>query len=134
MRKYALVAVGIVAVFLTGTPPGSDGCAMAASSDHACCAQAAPEPSPGCCSSDKAATAPTEPDHRSRCDCVHPAPTRSALVSSGSPPAPDKTQSAEPNAEAPSSGLLSEHSVRTVRQVRNHPPPSVFLLDCAFLI
>jgi hypothetical protein len=134
MRKYALIAVGIVAVLLTGTPPGSDGCALAASSDHACCAQAAPEPSPGCCSSDKAAAAPTEPDHGSRCDCIHPASTQSALVASSSPPAPDKTQSVEPNAEAPSSGSLSENPARTARHVRNHPPPPVFLLDCAFLI
>ena len=134
MSNYALVTIGIAAVLLTGSVPGGDGCGVATPTDHACCAEPAPERTSACCPSTSSPASPAEDEHGSRCDCIHPASTQAAMVASSSPPEPEKTQSAERNCDGPFSDLLCQRSVRATGHLRNHPPPPVFLLDCAFLI
>jgi hypothetical protein len=134
MSKYALVAVGITAVLLTGTAPGGDACAVAASSDHACCVEQVHEPASACCSTTSVPASSTADERGSRCDCIHPASTPAAMVPSSSPPSPEKALCTAPNHHALPSDELTDTSARTTAQVRNHAPPPVFLLDCAFLI
>ena len=75
------------------------------------------------------------PEHGDRCDCIHPASTQAAMVVSSSPPTPDeKALSTAPNHTAPPSDVLPDIFARAAAQVRNHAPPPVYLLDCAFLI
>lgn len=134
MRKYAFSAIGIAAVLLTGTAPGGDGCGLVLSADHTCCAPSATEASSECCADSDGPDHSPAPEHRDRCDCIHPVSSQAALFVSSSPPAPEEPLSTAPKHDAPSSDALPDNSVRTAPQVRNHAPPPVFLLDCAFLI
>ena len=134
MRKHSLVAVGIAALLLTGTAPGSDACGFVLSADHACCAPSAPESSSGCCAGTDVPTPPPAPEHDDPCDCIHPASTQAEMVVSTSPPALEKSLSPSPSHQAPASDVRPDASARTAAQLRSHAPPPVFLLDCAFLI
>lgn len=135
MSRYALVFVGVMAVLLAGALPGVDGCALAAAPDHACCAEAAPEPTSSCCSSLEAETSGTEAGDQTGCDCIHPPSTPADMATSTASPAPNGATSLDLKTNDRFFGAtLRQRGLTIERQVRIKPPPPVFLLDCSFLI
>jgi hypothetical protein len=135
MRRYALVIVGIAAVVLTGFPPGSDGCALTAATEHSCCAEPASEPISTCCSKMEAPEPGIGNETSDGCDCIHSSSTPAEAVVSTVPTASDDAESMVLKTDRRLFGLSFEAHARVKQaRVRTHPPPSVFLLDCCFLI
>lgn len=130
-----MVLVGTLAVLLAEALPGVDGCALAAASEHACCAEAAPEPASSCCSTIEAKPSHAEAGHQTGCDCIHPPSTPADMVTSTVSTAPNDDTSPDLRIEDRHLGLsLQKRGRVTDHLVRIRPPLPVHLLNCSFLI
>lgn len=129
MLKRALIVAGIAALFAGGFPPAGDACAMPAG-DHACCAHHETEAADSCCAS----SAPAESADGVGCGCTHHPETTAVVSASAS--AQDANHDASLHL-SPSRALIAAGFGHTRHPIgssfRAHPPPPVFLIDCAFL-
>ncbi len=133
MLKRAFITVGVAAVLLTGIFPASDGCGLEASVDHACCAEMQPEPVSSCCAGIQGDNPSGDDAHNLDCTCVHP-PSVNFAVAASSHVGQESDSIGDVAENSVTSTLLVPDSHRSVeRRVRSHPPPPVFLLNCADL-
>jgi len=134
MLKRASFIVAIAAVLVAGFVPASDACAVGVARDHACCAESRSEHAPACCSGADITTVDTV-GHDLHCSCAHRPATLASATAAGPSFFPDDHGS--PIDGTAFLAALTPRSARHItdeRRLRAHPPPPVFLLDCAFLI
>ncbi|MGD8440512.1 MAG: hypothetical protein PVG53_08240, partial [Holophagae bacterium] len=127
----ASFAAVVAAVLAAGLPPVGDACGLGVSLPHACCDTPPPQNDHACCPV-KTVTAPSFDDLG--CHCAHRQPAAAVLAVAA--PAPDGSGHAGPvvglgGVGGPASSLGTPRS--HARPLRAHPPPPLFLVDCAFL-
>lgn len=133
MLKRALITVGIAAVLLTGIFPVGDGCGLEASVDHACCAEMQPEPVSSCCAGTEADVPSNHASNNLDCTCVHPPSATFAVAASGHVGQESDSTCDVAESSAPSTLSVPDSHRSVEHRVRLHPPPPVFLLNCANL-
>jgi hypothetical protein len=134
MLKRAAFVAGLAAILIIGPVPSADACAVSTAHDHACCAASRPEEVYSCCSSTETPALDTV-DHDLHCGCFHRPATPAAAAANGGSLDPG-----DHGSPIQTVGILAARTSRSTRhsaverRIRSHPPPPVFLLDCAFLI
>jgi hypothetical protein len=131
MLKRASFVVAIAAVLVAGLPPVGDACGLDVSLAHACCDTPPPQAGHACCPV-TTLTAPSTDDLS--CHCAHRQPAAAVLALAA--PAPDGSAHAGTvvglgSVVGPASSLGTPRS--NAAPLRAHPPPPLFLVDCAFL-